>query len=135
MNVIIIIILTSTVFSCSSTVTDSERLSNLSYMEFADRADCSNQIGTTLEERICLNLKFRRVDSIMNVKLDSLFETLPSEKANTLESEQEIWLVERRKKSEETSDGFRGHVFGIIYLQSMIEITEKRIDFIESIKY
>lgn len=127
MNVIIIIILIYTVFSCSSTVTDSERLSNLSYMDYADRVDCSNQIGTTLEERICLNLIFQRADSIMNVKLDSLFETLPSEKANSLEIDQENWLIERRKQSEETSDGYRGHVLGIIYLQSMIEITEDRI--------
>ena len=121
-------------YSCSTNISDSERLSNLSYMEYADKVDCSNQIGTTLEERICLNLEFQKVDSIMNIKLDSLIEFLPSEKANSLEREQEIWLIERRKKSEKNSDGFRGHVLGIIYLQSMIEITNERIDFLDKIK-
>lgn len=132
MKFIIIIIITCIASSCSSIETDAERLSKLKYMELADKIDCSNQTGTTLEKRICLNLEFQRVDSILNVKLDSFFEILPSEKVKSLKTEQENWLIERSKRSEESSDGFRGHVFGIVYLQSMIEITEERIKHLQS---
>ena len=77
------------VTSCSSTETDSERLSKLKYMDIADGVDCSNQNGTTLEERICLNQKFQKVDSIINQLLDSLHSVLPSVKYTILRDNQE----------------------------------------------
>jgi uncharacterized protein YecT (DUF1311 family) len=125
---IFFVILTSTLlFSCSSIETDSKRLSKLKYMDIADGVDCSNQNGTTLEERICLNLKFQKVDSILNQGLDSLINDLPYDKAIKLEDDQVQWITNRREQSEKAAEGLRGHMLGIIYLQKMIEITENRI--------
>ncbi len=96
-------------------------------MDIADGVDCSNQNGTTLEERICLNLKFQKVDSILNQGLDSLINDLPYDKAIKLEDDQVQWITNRREQSEKAAEGLRGHMLGIIYLQKMIEITENRI--------
>src|SRR5210317_1878584 len=125
---IFFVILTSTLlFSCSSIETDSKRLSKLKYMDIADGVDCSNQNGTTLEERICLNLKFQKVDSILNQGLDSLINDLPYDKAIKLEDDQVQWITNRREQSEKAAEGLRGHMLGIIYLQKMIDITENSL--------
>jgi len=118
------------VTSCSSTETDSERLSKLKYMGIADGLGCSNQNGTTLKERICLNLKFQKVDSIINQLLDSLHSVLPTAKYTILKDDQEKWIISRRKQSEKASEGFRGHMLGIFYLQKMINLTEERIEYL-----
>ena len=111
---------------------DAERLSQLSYMQFSDRINCDSMNGTTLEHRVCLNLEFQKVDSIMNEKY---IVHLKSIKNDSLKSEvisfHNKWISHRRLQSELYSEGYRGHMLGIAYLSCMVNLTKRRIEEIE----
>lgn len=110
-------------------MSDALRLKDLKYMEFADRTDCPNTAGSTLEDRICLNLEFQFVDSIMNAKLGKLLKSIDGDTiARTITTYQEAWVNHRRMKSKIVSSGYRGHMLGIIYLSCMVETTKQRIE-------
>lgn len=114
--------------------TDAVRLKSLEYMEYADQVDCENMMGTTLEDRVCLNLKFQRLDSIVNVRFTDLLRLAPNDSIREqLISFQNAWVLNRRAQSEIASEGYRGHMLGIIYLASMVETTRGRINEIELI--
>jgi uncharacterized protein YecT (DUF1311 family) len=99
-------------------------------MKYAKRTDCNSTMGTTLEDRICLNLKFQQTDSIMNVKLKKMLHTIAND---TIKTYQNAWVHHRRMKSEIVSEGYRGHMLGIIYLGCMVETTMQRIKEIEEL--
>ena len=120
------------VLACSAVhaqdTTDAHRLASLDYMQYASSIDCANTNGSTLEERICLNLKFQEIDSILNHEFAAMIATIRDEKKRTeLIEEQEEWVIHRREMSEKESEGFNGHALGIYYLTNMVEMTEKRI--------
>lgn len=48
---------------------DSESMKYQPYMLYADKADCDNMDGNNAEHKICLNLHFQKLDSIMNSNL------------------------------------------------------------------
>ncbi|MBX2872905.1 MAG: DUF1311 domain-containing protein [Saprospiraceae bacterium] len=108
---------------------DSKRLGELEYMAYADRINCDSMMGTSLESRVCLNLAFQRADSTM-VELFHTF--IKGVESKSLQEEflayQEQWLVHRRRQSKWVSEGYRGHMLGIVYLNQMLSITEWRIE-------
>ena len=109
-------------------VSDVMRLKDLGYMKLADKVECKNTMGSTLEDRICLNLEFQKVDSIMNVKLTNFLTTVHNDTIrNTINTYQKSWIAHRRIKSKMISEGYRGHMLGIIYLGCMVETTMQRI--------
>ena len=111
---------------------DAKRLSQLSYMEKAHQVDCDSMMGTNFESRICLNLEFQRVDSILNVRFQSFVDRVEQIR---LQEEfidyHKTWIEHRRLISETRSDGYRGHMLGISYLASMIASTKARIEELE----
>jgi uncharacterized protein YecT (DUF1311 family) len=115
--------------------TDASRLRGMVYMDIADKVDCDSQEGSNLETRVCLNLEFQKEDSVLNASLVVKLESLPDSLRTALKEEHALWVLERRRLSEEASAGFSGHMLGIIYLQTMIELTRKRLDELEDQKY
>ncbi len=118
----------------SQDTSDASRLRRMDYMKYSDQVKCDSQQESNLESRICLNLEFQKADSILNatfvLKLIPLSDSLQA----AIKQEHARWVLERRKISEEASEGFSGHVLGIIYLQSMIDLTRKRIEELENLK-
>ena len=52
----------------SQDTTDVSRLKKMEYLKYTDWVNCDSS-ETNLDIRICLNLEFQKVDSIMNSKL------------------------------------------------------------------
>ena len=112
-------------------VSDAERLSKMSYMQFADRVNCDS-IMSSLEQRICLNLAFQELDSIVEIRFDSLLEVVENDSLKIeLIDYQKMWGKNRHNQSVIISKGFRGHMLGIVYLSAMVNITRRRIEEIE----
>lgn len=107
---------------------DASQLRSMEYMRFANRIKCNSQAGSTLDMRICLNLEFQKEDSVLNATFVMKLIPLSDSLQTVLKQEQASWVLERRSLSKEAAEGFSGHVLGIFYLQSMIDITRKRIE-------
>lgn len=114
---------------------DVERLRKLSYLKYAKNIDCNNKEGFALEHRICLNLKFQRVDSILNNKVDAFIKVIEKDSIKTKWlKHHNNWIINRRLQSEMVSEGFNGHMLGIYYLNCMITISEFKIKEIEFLR-
>lgn len=108
---------------------DSERLGKLDYMVHADRINCDSMVGTNLESRVCLNLAFQKADSTMVELFDKFINGVePKSAQEEFIVYQEHWLDHRRRQSTWVSEGYRGHMLGIVYLNQMLRITERRIE-------
>ena len=111
---------------------DAERLANLSYMKYAEKVNCDSMSGTNLEHRVCLNLEFQRVDSILNTRFDNFIVDIENDSTKLqLIDFQQSWIVNRRRQSEVKSKGYRGHFLGIVYLDCMVKTTKMRIEELE----
>jgi|GEM_PF-5152390 len=107
---------------------DSERLAKLKYMENVDRINCDSMVGTNLESRICLNLEFQRADSTMVSLFNNFVQQVePKKLQQEFITYQSQWVEHRRRQSHWMSEGYRGHMLGIVYLNQMLIITEHRI--------
>ena len=113
-------------------ITDAERLAKLSYMKGADKTNCDSTSGSNIEHRICLNIEFQRLDSILNVRYDSLLKSIENDSIkNGITKFHKAWVENRRIQSELISDGLQGHSLGIYYLDCMVSTTNRRIEEIE----
>ena len=113
---------------------DAIRLRGMSYMSIANNIDCDSTSGSNLEHRICLNIEFQKLDSIMNQRFSELLDrTLNDSIKVVLKENQSVWADNRRLQSEIIANGLQGHIFGIRYLHCMIESTKSRITELESI--
>lgn len=111
---------------------DSERLATLKYMEMTKGIDCENTTGTSIESRICLNYKFQKIDSILNLRLVSYLNKIESDSLKSqIKTYQEKWVLNRRLQSEIFSECLNSNALGINYLWSMINSTELRIQELE----
>lgn len=128
--VIIVFLIVSSVFSQNTE--DVERLSKLKYMEFAERINCDSTDGTSYETRVCLNLEFQRVDSILNTRLVEYLNSIEvdSTKTRFIDYHNE-WVEYRRFQSKHISKGLRGHSLGIYYLDCMVRLTNGKIEELE----
>lgn len=111
----------------SQDTSDVHRLRQMSYMEYAGKINCDSTSGSNLEHRICLNLEFQELDSIMNSNFSELLKRSENDSIkNKLQEFQLIWVANRRLQSEILSKGYSGHMLGIIYLHCMVEATRSR---------
>ncbi|MCB9223256.1 MAG: lysozyme inhibitor LprI family protein [Crocinitomicaceae bacterium] len=109
--------------------TDVHQLKNLEYMKYKNNVNCDSTNGSNLEHRICLNLEFQEKDSILNlVFVDLLKHCYSEEEKKTHIEYHNTWLAYRRKISRAESDGYNGHMLGIMYLSTMVYLTEKRTE-------
>ena len=124
-----ILILTSYIWSFGQDVTDATRLNELSYMKEATKVNCDSIEESSLAVRVCLNLKFQKVDSMMNAKLSLYIDTIENDsiKSKILQFHQQ-WVANRRLQSEVISKGKRGHYLGISYLDCMVNLTERKLE-------
>ena len=130
---IIIGILSCTLINAQDT-TDVYRLKNMEYMRFTKGTDCNDEDISFLEQRICLNLEFQREDSIMNIRFNTLLSSIDDNDIKAKQKNiQKTWVEKRRLQSQQNADGYRGHHLGIVYLNTMIEITLKRTVEIENL--
>lgn len=98
-------------------------------MVHADRINCDSMVGTNLESRVCLNLAFQKADSIMVERFNAFIKGVePKSAQEEFIVYQEHWLNHRRRQSAWVSEGYRGHMLGIVYLNQMLRITERRIE-------
>lgn len=98
-------------------------------MVHADRINCDSMVGTNLESRVCLNLAFQEADSIMVELFNAFIKGVePRSVQEEFTAYQEDWLSHRRRQSAWVSEGYRGHMLGIVYLNQMLRITERRIE-------
>lgn len=108
---------------------DALRLSKMEYMKYAQRMDCQGENNSSLEHRICLNLEFQQVDSLLNVKFKELCSAIKELSVkNQIIQYHESWIDYRRLQSKIVSKGYRGHMLGIIYLANMVQMTEQRLE-------
>lgn len=112
---------------------DAEVAKNMDYMQFAHKINCDSTSGSNLEHKICLNLQFQKVDSVMNKMLDYILEHTNVAKDSLLNA-QFIWIKVRRATCTTEVTDLTGHSQGITYLDCMILETNKRITKISEIK-
>jgi uncharacterized protein YecT (DUF1311 family) len=111
---------------------DAIRLAKLEYMENSDKINCDNTSESNIENKICLNLEFQRLDSILNVRYDYFLNSITEETIRTEVIEfHYAWVENRRIQSELISKGLSGHSLGIYYLDCMVNMTKRRIEEIE----
>lgn len=108
---------------------DVYRLKNLSYMNSVSTVDCGKEDASSLEVKICLNLKFQEVDASMNHLLVTYLSTIVEDSVKTkILVFHDKWLENRRFQSKLISEGVNGHYLGIYYLDCMNATTQRRID-------
>lgn len=118
----------------SQDTSDVERLRGLDYMKLAKKIDCDSTSGSNVEHRICLNFEFRELDSLMNNNFRKLLQRTESDSIKTkLREYQLTWVNNRRLQSILMSEGYSGHMLGIVYLQCMVESTRSRNNELEEI--
>lgn len=106
--------------------TDVAYLKTMEYLKYAYLVDCDSSLGSTLEERICLNLEFQKQDARMNQILMQILAKNLKEQDLFL-SEHKEFIKRRRKESDAMSDGVIGNASGAVYLSKMLELTTERI--------
>jgi len=73
---------------------DFESLVKLEYMKITKGIDCENTTGTTIETRVCLNLKFQKYDSILNHRFKSYLEKVKNDTLKLkIKTFQEEWFL------------------------------------------
>ena len=119
---------------CAQRSEDAIRVSNMGYMQYANAVDCDSIEGVSLYERICLNIEFQKVDSILTRRMNTYI--LMSDDLTERRQKRNyhnIWLENRRFHSNSIARSFNGHYKGIYYLELMIISTKKRIEELEMI--
>lgn len=115
-------------FLCSQDTSDVHRLKNLKYMSLSQNVDCNNTSGSNLDHRICLNLEFQELDSVMNKMFVRILNLLDNDSTRIeLQRYQLEWVKHRRLHSQILSEGYQGHMLGVRFLYTMIRITRIRI--------
>lgn len=111
---------------------DSKLMKSQSYMQFDFNPNCDSLDGNNAHHKICLNLEFQKVDSMMN---NTFVQYLTFIESESIRSEminfQNNWVKNRRMVSTIEAEGLQGHMFSIYYISSMIFITEKRLEELE----
>lgn len=129
---IVLILVFVSVFGQDSS--DAERLRQMDYMKLAEKIDCDSTSGSNMEHRICLNLEFQELDSLMNNNFRELLKRTENDSIKTMFCEFQLtWVDNRRLQSELISEGYTGHMLGIVYLHCMVEATRSRNKELEEI--
>ncbi len=112
---------------------DAKRLASMEYMKYADQVNC-NQIETSMDARVCYNLKFQNLDSILNNRFTEYLQYIENDSLKqNIEEFQLQWLDNRRLQSKIYSEGYRGAMLGIRYLSAMNDATQLRTEELEKL--
>ncbi|WP_170853650.1 lysozyme inhibitor LprI family protein [Lishizhenia tianjinensis] len=80
-------------------------------MQYANKIDCDSTSGSNLEHRICLNLEFQELDSLMNNNFRELLQRTENDSIKSKLSDYQLtWVNNRRLQSELISGGYTGHM-------------------------
>ncbi len=111
----------------SQDTSDAERLAALGYMKLATKINCDSTSGSNIEHRICLNLEFQKLDSILNKRFITLVQAINNDSIKRqIIQFQKSWVTNRRTQCRLISEGLQGHLLGIYYLGCMVETTRLR---------
>jgi uncharacterized protein YecT (DUF1311 family) len=103
-------------------------IKNQPYLKYAKHINCDSTSGTTLEQRICLNIKLRRIDSIMLSKFNQVLSKIENDSLiNVFKTNQSHWEAERKSIGMLKSEGYEHSAEAIMYMHYMIQATETRI--------
>jgi predicted enzyme related to lactoylglutathione lyase/uncharacterized protein YecT (DUF1311 family) len=112
---------------------DAKRLSSLEYMKYADKVNCE-QIENSVDTRVCYNLKFQNLDSILNNRFTEYLQRFENDSLKQeMEEYQMQWIENRRLQSKIYSEGYRGAMLGIRYLSAMNDATRLRTEELEKL--
>lgn len=92
--------------------------------ELEGKVDCENIAGTNAEIRFCLNKDFQKKDSVLNAALSEFFTQLSEDQRKYFSELHQQWIIYRRSMSEIQAQEAQGPMLGIIYLSTMIRLTE-----------
>jgi predicted enzyme related to lactoylglutathione lyase/uncharacterized protein YecT (DUF1311 family) len=107
---------------------DAKRLSKMAYMTDIENVNCDDIISMR-EARVCYNLKFQELDSVLNTRFKMYVNsTEPDSLKQQIREFQLKWIENRRQQSELYSRGDRGNFMGIRYLSAMNTATRLRIE-------
>ncbi|WP_188372898.1 lysozyme inhibitor LprI family protein [Winogradskyella haliclonae] len=123
---LIILLFCFPVFSISQNTKDVGFLKDMPYLKY--KINCDSTSGSNIEHRICLNIELRKTDSLMLSKFNKYIALVDSDSTKIkLKDFQKAWEKERKILSQHMSDGLEGNSEAIIYMHSMLTITEHRI--------
>lgn len=115
-------------FGFSQNTKDIGFIKDQPYLKYEKHINCDSTSGTTIEQRICLNIKLRRVDSIMLSKFNRVLNKMENDSIkNVFKTHQHHWEAERKSIGMLKSEGYENSAEAIIYMYSMIQVTETRI--------
>ena len=111
---------------------DYESMKTQSYMQNNFDPNCDSLDGNNAQHKICLNLEFQNIDSMMNKKYIEYLSTvkIDSVKLNIINF-QNAWVKNRKKQSQLKALDYKGHISSIYYISSMCFITKKRLEELE----
>ena len=112
--------------------TEGSRLASLDYMKKTRQVNCDSTSGTSIEERICLNLQFQKIDSKLNLLFDEFLQAIEVDSIrNSIIEYQKKWIDNRNNQGILASKGLEGNSKGIYYLRSMVITTNLRLQDLE----
>lgn len=116
----------------SQDYSDSDLMKSQSYMLHSNKTNCDSMDGNNLEHKICLNLEFQEVDSVLNVKLLQYTNKIENDSIKQLIiAYQDAWVLNRRTQSKLETRGYASNTKSIGYISNMVFITRKRIEELE----
>lgn len=106
-----------------------QTIKDQSYLKYTNKINCDSTIGTSIEERICVNFELQKQDSLLHCELDTLINECKTSGDNARLQEvllsQELW--ERYRYAHCRSciiDGARYDM--IMFMRCATELTIKR---------
>lgn len=127
------------IFVCGTAVSQSTESIQIKNSDFY-RENCldynpenCNKAETTIELRICLSIEFLFLDSILSVVNKDFLDYLNEDDQLDWNKIHDSWLSLRRKQAEFFSINSLGESAMIQYLNSLIILTNQRIEFLKSL--
>lgn len=119
----------------ANSVDTADPIRGQSYLQLRHLINCDSQAGDNLSARICANLAYQRSDSLMALTCDSLLTLArKGNQEKELLALQQSWRTLRDAHCSLAADGYQGHLFGIIYLSCLREMTDNRRRELQSLK-
>lgn len=117
-----------TIFCSAQNTKDVGFIRDQPYLKYAKHVNCDSISGITIEDRICLNIELRQVDSLMLTKFNEVLNMIESDSLKyVFRKHQTNWEAERKSISMLQSDGYENSAEAIVYMYYMIKATEIRI--------
>jgi len=134
-NTLIAIMLFCSIFAFGQP--DMENIKSQPYLEHKEHLNCDSAI-TTLELRICANLKYQKSDSLLNDIYQKIISEIENEYLNIDEAlfqrSQEEWKEYRDSHCNIYWEMYDGGSFqSVVYMECLADITNERISRLKEI--